>query len=57
MTKMELRQQSRAYFPAWSIKQRAKWVIAKLRAPEPKIGTAPDVLLESRNYTFARSSR
>lgn len=55
MSIMELRRLSRAYWPNWSRHQRALWVRAKLIAPDPKVGTSPEVLNDARNYTFARS--
>lgn len=55
MSLMELRRQSREFFPSWSRKQRARWIRAKLIAPNPKVGSAPDVLSDDRNYRFARS--
>jgi hypothetical protein len=54
MTMLELRKLSRQFWPNWSRRQRARWVRAKLIAPDPKVGTRPEVLTDDRNYHFAR---
>ncbi len=52
MTILQLRQQSRTFFPTWSRHMRAVWIMAKLRAPaQPKIGTAQDILLDQRYFS------
>lgn len=55
MTRMELRRKARTLFPNWSIRMRAKWCLAAMRAPGPKVGMVREILTDPRHYHFGGS--
>ena len=48
---------SRQFFPTWSRRARARWVLAKLRAQQPKVPISSSWSHDSRAYWFARTTR
>jgi hypothetical protein len=46
---------SREFFPAWSRRARARWVLAKIRAPEPKVPISSAWSHDTRAYWFQRT--
>jgi hypothetical protein len=48
---------SREFFPSWSRRARARWVIAKLRASQPKVPISASWSHDLRAYSFLRTSR
>ena len=48
---------SRQFFPTWSRNARARWVLAKLRAEQPKIPISSTWSHDTRAYWFQRSMR
>jgi len=47
---------SREFFPAWPRRARARWVLAKLNAPEPKVPISSAWSHDTRAYWFQRTS-
>ena len=48
---------SRQFFPTWSRRARARWVLAKLRAPQPKVPISSKWSHDLRAYWYQRVSR
>jgi hypothetical protein len=48
---------SRQFFPTWSRRARARWVLAKLRANQPKVPISSSWSHDTRAYWFQRSMR
>lgn len=48
---------SRQFFPTWSRRARARWVLAKLRAKAPKVPISTRWSPDLRTYGFNRTSR
>ncbi len=48
---------SRQFFPTWSRRARARWVLAKMRAYPPKVPISSSWSHDTRAYWFQRSSR
>jgi hypothetical protein len=48
---------SRQFFPTWSRRARARWVLAKIRAPEPKVPISSGWSHDLRAYWYQRTSR
>ena len=48
---------SRQFFPTWSRRARARWVLAKLRAKAPKVPISTMWSPDLRAYWFSRTSR
>ncbi|HXN16089.1 MAG TPA: hypothetical protein VN878_06910 [Usitatibacter sp.] len=51
------RAQSRQFFPTWSRRARARWVLAKLRADQPKVPISACWSHDTRAYWFQRTAR
>jgi hypothetical protein len=47
---------SREFFPTWSRRARARWVLAKVSAPEPKVPISSAWSHDTRAYWFQRTS-
>ena len=52
-----LRALSRQFFPGWSRRARARWVLAKMRAQQPKVPISASWSHDSRAYWFQRTVR
>lgn len=48
---------SRQFFPSWSRRARARWVLAKMRAPAPKVSISSAWSHDLRAYWYQRVSR
>jgi hypothetical protein len=48
---------SRELFPTWSRRARARWVLAKLKAPTPKVAISAAWSHDTRAYWFQRTSQ
>jgi len=48
---------SRQFFPGWSRRARARWVLAKMRAQQPKVPISAGWSHDSRAYWFQRTAR
>ena len=48
---------SRQFFPTWSRRARARWVLAKLMAKQPKVAVSSAWSHDSRAYWFQRTAR
>lgn len=48
---------SRQLFPTWSRRARARWVLAKLTAKQPKVPISSAWSHDTRAYWFQRTSR
>ena len=48
---------SRQFCPNWSRRARARWVLARLRAPEPKVPISSGWSHDMRAYWYQRTSR
>ena len=48
---------SREFFPDWSRRARARWVVAKLRATQPKVPISSAWSHDLRAYWYQRTSR
>lgn len=48
---------SRQLFPTWSRHARARWVLAKLRAPRPKVPISSAWSHDARAYWYQRTTR
>ena len=48
---------SRQFFPTWSRRARARWVLAKMRAPEAKVPISSGWSHDLKAYWFQRTSR
>jgi hypothetical protein len=48
---------SRQFFPTWSRRARARWVLAKLKAQTPKVPISSSWSHDSRAYWFQRTAR
>lgn len=48
---------SRQFFPAWSRRARARWVLARIRTPEPKVPISSGWSHDLRAYWYQRTSR
>ncbi|HSS28396.1 MAG TPA: hypothetical protein VLJ84_14895 [Usitatibacter sp.] len=48
---------SRQFFPTWSRRARARWVLAKMRAQQPKVPISTCWSHDTRAYWFQRTSR
>ena len=48
---------SRQFFPTWSRRARARWVVAKLRAKAPKVPISTMWSPDLRAYWFSKTSR
>ncbi|HSN22110.1 MAG TPA: hypothetical protein VLS49_15610 [Usitatibacter sp.] len=47
---------SREFFPTWPRRARARWVLAKMKAPEPKVPISSAWSHDTRAYWFQRTS-
>ena len=54
---LQARALSRQFFPTWSRRARARWVLAKLRAPEVKVPISSGWSHDLKAYWFQRTSR
>ena len=52
-----LRALSRQFFPTWSRRARARWVLAKMRAQQPKVPISSSWSHDTRAYWFQRTTR
>lgn len=48
---------SRQFFPTWSRRARARWVLAKLKAQQPRVPISATWSHDTRAYWFQRTSR
>ncbi len=48
---------SRQFFPTWSRRARARWVLAKLKAQNPKAPISSSWSHDTRAYWFQRTTR
>ena len=48
---------SRQFFPNWSRRARARWVLAKMRAKQPKVPISSGWSHDLRAYWYQRTSR
>ena len=48
---------SRQFFPNWSRRARARWVLAKMRAQAPKVPISSGWSHDTRAYWFQRTTR
>jgi len=48
---------SRQFFPTWSRRARARWVLAKMKAQNPKVPISSSWSHDSRAYWFQRTTR
>jgi hypothetical protein len=48
---------SREFFPTWSRHARARWVLARLHAPQPKVPISAGWSHDMRAYWYQRVSR
>jgi len=48
---------SRQFFPTWSRRARARWVLAKIRAKQPKVPISSGWSHDLRAYWYQRTSR
>lgn len=48
---------SRQFFPTWSRRARARWVVAKMKAQAPKVPISSAWSHDMRHYWFQRTSR
>jgi hypothetical protein len=48
---------SRQFFPTWSRRARARWVLAKLRANQPRVPISSGWSHDLRAYWYQRTSR
>jgi hypothetical protein len=48
---------SREFFPTWSRRARARWVLARLHAPQPKVPISAGWSHDMRAYWYQRVSR
>jgi hypothetical protein len=48
---------SREFFPTWTRRARARWVLAKLQAPQPKVPISSAWSHDTRAYWFQRTTR
>jgi hypothetical protein len=54
---MQTRALARQFFPTWSRRARARWVLAKLRARQPKVPISSGWSHDLRAYWYQRTSR
>jgi hypothetical protein len=52
-----IRALSRQFFPSWSRRARARWVLAKLRAQQSKVPISSSWSHDTRAYWFQRTTR
>ena len=52
-----IRALSRQFFPTWSRRARARWVLAKMKAQNPRVPISSNWSHDSRAYWFARTTR
>ena len=48
---------ARQFFPTWSRRARARWVLAKMHAQQPKVPISARVSRDTRAYWFERITR
>jgi hypothetical protein len=48
---------SRQFFPTWSRRARARWVVARLKASQPKVAVSSGWSHNIRAYWFQRTAR
>jgi hypothetical protein len=48
---------SRQFFPTWSRRARARWVLARIRTPVPKVPISSAWSHDQRAYWYQRTSR
>ncbi len=48
---------SRQFFPNWSRRARARWVLARLQTPRPKVAISSAWSPSTQDYWFQRTSR
>ena len=48
---------SRQFFPSWSRRARARWVLARLQAQEPKVAVSSAWSHDVRAYWYQRTAR
>jgi hypothetical protein len=48
---------SREFFPSWSRRARARWVLARMRAQQPKVPISSGWSHDLRAYWYQRTSR
>jgi hypothetical protein len=48
---------SREFFPTWSRRARARWVLARMTAQQPKVPISSAWSHDMRAYWFQRTSR
>ena len=48
---------ARQFFPNWSRRARARWVLAKMRAQQPKVPISACWSHDTRAYWFQRTTR
>jgi hypothetical protein len=47
---------SREFFPAWSRRARARWVLARMKTPETRVPISSAWSHDTRAYWFQRTS-
>jgi len=48
---------SRQFFPTWSRRARARWVLAKMKAQNPKVPISSCWAHDTKAYWFQRTAR
>jgi len=48
---------SRQFFPTWSRRARARWVLARMKAKNPRVPISSSWSHDSRAYWFQRTTR
>jgi len=48
---------SRQFFPTWSRRARARWVLARLQAQQPKVAVSSQWSYDVRAYWYQRTAR
>jgi hypothetical protein len=48
---------SRQFFPTWSRSRRARWVLARLQAQQPKVAVSSAWSHDVRAYWYSRTAR
>ena len=48
---------SRQFFPTWTRRQRARWVLARLQAKQPKVAVSSAWSYDARAYWYQRTAR
>ena len=57
VTFSQARALSRQFFPTWSRRARARWVLARLQAKQPKVAVSSAWSHDVRAYWYQRTAR